>query len=47
VSQLRQVGVVYNLFLQDHNDTLMQRIYSFPPPQIVDSSDPAQCTHNH
>ena len=37
VSQLRQVGVAYNLFLQDHNDTLMQRIYNLPPPQIVGS----------
>ena len=42
VSQLRQVGLAYNIFLQDHNDTLMQRIYSLPPPQIVGSPDPAQ-----
>jgi prepilin-type N-terminal cleavage/methylation domain-containing protein/prepilin-type processing-associated H-X9-DG protein len=34
VSQLRQVGIAFNIFLQDHNDTLMQRIYSEPPAAL-------------
>jgi prepilin-type N-terminal cleavage/methylation domain-containing protein/prepilin-type processing-associated H-X9-DG protein len=42
VNQLRQVGVAFNLFLQDHNDHLMQRIYSLPPPAIINSPTPAQ-----
>jgi prepilin-type N-terminal cleavage/methylation domain-containing protein/prepilin-type processing-associated H-X9-DG protein len=42
LNQLRQAGVAFNLFLQDHNETLMYRIYQNAPPAILNSPDPAQ-----
>ena len=44
VSQLRQVGIAFNIFLQDHNDTLMQRIYNEPPAALNVSSSSATYT---
>ncbi len=42
VSQLRQVGIAFNIFLQDHNDTLMQRIYAQPPASLTVTSNTDQ-----